>query len=132
MNHKTAVITGAGSGVGAAVALTLGREGWRVALVGRRAEPLERVAAEIPGALVCVCDVREEAKVRAMGEKVLAEFGSVAVLVNAAGTNVPRRSLEELLLTDYHATDRDEPARRVLLRAGIPAARCGGAGRGRS
>ena len=46
---KTAVITGAGTGVGAATALALGREGWRVALIGRRREPLEAVAANILG-----------------------------------------------------------------------------------
>ncbi len=100
--NKTAVITGAGTGVGAATALALANEGWRVALLGRRREPLEAVAARIPGALVISCDVGDAAQVEAMGKKVLAEFGSVEVLVNAAGTNVPRRALEVLTLADYH------------------------------
>ena len=51
--NKTAVITGAGSGVGAATALALAKQGWLIALVGRRREVLEAVAAKIPGALVC-------------------------------------------------------------------------------
>jgi NADP-dependent 3-hydroxy acid dehydrogenase YdfG len=100
--QKTAVITGAGTGVGAAIALALAKEGWRVALVGRRREPLETVAAQIPGALIAPCDVGDAAAVEAMGRWVLAESGSVEVLVNAAGTNVPRRALEVLSLADYH------------------------------
>jgi NADP-dependent 3-hydroxy acid dehydrogenase YdfG len=100
--EKTAVITGAGTGVGAATAIALAKEGWRVALLGRRREPLEAVAAKIPGALVVPCDVGNADDVAAMGKRVLAEFGSVEVLVNAAGTNVPRRALEVLSLADYH------------------------------
>jgi len=99
---KTAIITGAGSGVGAATALTLANEGWRVALIGRRRDPLEAVAARIQGALVVPCDIGDAAQVEQMGSKVLAAFGSVEVLVNAAGTNVPRRALEVLSLADYH------------------------------
>ncbi len=100
--EKTAVITGAGSGVGAATALALAKQGWRIALVGRRREPLEAVAARMLGALIVPCDVAATAAVEAMGLRVLAEFGSVEVLVNAAGTNVPRRALEVLSLADYH------------------------------
>jgi NADP-dependent 3-hydroxy acid dehydrogenase YdfG len=100
---KTAVITGAGSGVGAATALALAKQGWRVALVGRRSAPLEAVAAQIGGALVCPCDVGDAEAVSAMSARVLAEFGSVEVLVNAAGINVPRRALEVLSLADYRA-----------------------------
>jgi len=99
---KTAVITGAGTGVGAAIAHALSKQGWRVALLGRRREPLETVAAQIPGALVVPCDVGNADSVAAMGQRVLAEFGSVEVLVNAAGTNVPHRALEVLTLPDYH------------------------------
>ncbi len=101
--NKTAVITGAGSGVGAAIALALAKDGWRVALVGRRRESLAAVAAQALGSLVCPCDIGDAAAVATMGLRVLAEFGTVEVLVNAAGTNTPRRSLEVLSLEDYHA-----------------------------
>ena len=100
--EKTAVITGAGSGVGAAIAIALSNEGWRVALLGRRREPLEAVAAKLKNALVVPCDVGDSAQVDAMGKTVLAELGDVEVLVNAAGTNVPQRALEILSLADYH------------------------------
>ena len=102
MMKKNAVVTGAGSGVGAAIALAMAKEGWRLALVGRRAEPLERVAGHSLGSLVCPCDIGDPQAVEAMGLRVLGEFGSVEVLVNAAGTNAPRRALEVLTPEDYH------------------------------
>jgi NADP-dependent 3-hydroxy acid dehydrogenase YdfG len=100
---KTAVITGAGSGVGAAIALALAAEGWRTALVGRRRELLEAVAAQMTDALVCPCDIGDAKAVATLGALILAELGSVEVLVNSAGTNVPRRSFEVLSLEDYHS-----------------------------
>jgi NADP-dependent 3-hydroxy acid dehydrogenase YdfG len=101
--NKTAVITGAGSGVGAATARALAKQGWRVALIGRRREALVETASEMLGALVVPCDIGDPKAVEAMGLQVLGEFGSVEVLVNAAGTNVPKRSLEVLQHEDYHA-----------------------------
>lgn len=104
---KTSVITGAGTGVGQAVALKLAQHGWRVALVGRRAEALQQTAklAGAAGAqcLVCPCDIGDAAAVAQMAKRVLAEFKEVEVLVNAAGTNAPRRALEVLSPADYHA-----------------------------
>lgn len=103
---KTAVVTGAGSGVGQAVALALARANWRVALVGRRREPL-RNTIELAGKfstnlLACPCDITNAVAVEKLARAVLRQFKSVAVLVNAAGTNAPRRSLKELSLADYH------------------------------
>ena len=105
--NKTTVITGAGSGVGRAIALKLAAEGWRVAIIGRRAETLQETIALAGGHASRithhVCDVGDATAVAATGKRVLAEFGDVEVLVNAAGTNAPRRSLEVLSLEDYHA-----------------------------
>ena len=105
---KTVVVTGAGSGVGRAVALKFAAEGWRVALVGRRQDPLDdtRTGAGEAAAnrlAVFVCDVSNPAAVAAMGEAVLDHFGDVDVLVNSAGINVPRRSFRDLSLEDWHA-----------------------------
>lgn len=104
---KTAVITGGGSGVGQAIALKLAAQNWRVVIVGRRAEMLQETirlagthAAQITHQ---VCDIGNAAAVETMGRKILADLGEVRVLVNAAGTNAPRRSLEVLSLEDYHA-----------------------------
>lgn len=105
--NRTAVITGAGSGVGQATALKLAQQGWRVAVLGRRAETLQETIrqAGAHGSRMTqhVCDVSDASAVAATGKRVLAEFGEVEVLVNAAGTNAPQRSLEVLSLEDYHA-----------------------------
>jgi NAD(P)-dependent dehydrogenase (short-subunit alcohol dehydrogenase family) len=103
----TAVVTGAGSGVGRAVALRFAAEGWRVALVGRRPEPLADTAASAGSderrVAAFPCDVSAPESVTAMAADVLARFGEVDVLVNAAGINVTRRSFGTLSLEDWHA-----------------------------
>ena len=103
---RTAVITGAGSGVGLSVALALARENWQVGLVGRREvllhEVLSKAGSDAKNLLVCPCDVGDMNAVGQMAKRVLAEFGEVEVLVNAAGTNAPRRALQDLSLDDYH------------------------------
>jgi NAD(P)-dependent dehydrogenase (short-subunit alcohol dehydrogenase family) len=105
---ETAVVTGAGSGVGRAIALRFVREGWNIALVSRRAETLtETIALASPDArdrlVPFPCDVSDAAAVEAMGRDVLAKFENVDVLVNAAGINVPQRSFTSLSLDDWHA-----------------------------
>ena len=105
---RTAVITGAGSGVGRAVAIALAAKGWHLALVGRRAEVLQETAALAaqPGGHIGIhpCDIGDAAAVAVVGKAILAEAGAggVEVLVNAAGTNAPKRALEVLSLEDYH------------------------------
>lgn len=105
--NKTAVITGAGSGVGRAIALKLAQQGWRVAVLGRRAETLDEtvrlVGTNAPAIKPYVCDVGDARAVARIGNQIQMEFGQIEVLVNAAGTNAPRRSLELLSPEDYHA-----------------------------
>ncbi len=126
---RNAVITGAGSGVGAATALALAQQGWRIALVGRRRETLEATAAKAEGALVCPCDIADAEAVAAMGARVLAEFGTVEVLVNAAGTNAPRRALEVLTLEDYRAMmDTNLNGAYYCVQAFLPQMRARGSG----
>jgi NAD(P)-dependent dehydrogenase (short-subunit alcohol dehydrogenase family) len=102
---KNAVVTGAGSGVGQAVALRLAAADWRVALLGRRIESLEETvqrAGERSRQLTVVpCDIRDAAAVSRMADRVKAEVGDIELLVNAAGTNAPQRALEVLSLLDY-------------------------------
>ena len=105
---QTAVVTGAGSGVGRAIALRFAREGWNVALVSRRTESLSETIAlasqDIGDRMVPFpCDVSDAAAVDAMGKAVLARFVDVDVLVNAAGINVRQRSFEALSLDDWHS-----------------------------
>ena len=107
MSSKTAVITGAGSGVGRSTALKLAALGWKVAILGRREAALKATVKlarhRANQFLVIPCDIGDAEQVAAMAKTVLAKFKSVQVLVNAAGTNIPRRSLAELSLEDYHA-----------------------------
>ena len=99
-----AVITGAGSGVGRAVAHDLAKAGWNVAILGRSEDKLRATAAvDSARFLIEPCDIGDSAAVAAAGRRILADFGSIDVLVNAAGTNTPRRALEVLSLADYHA-----------------------------
>jgi NAD(P)-dependent dehydrogenase (short-subunit alcohol dehydrogenase family) len=132
-NRKNAVVTGAGSGVGRAVATRLLRDGWRVALVGRREDVLNETvrlaAAANDRALVCPCDVGKPADVEAMAARVLAAFGAIHVLVNAAGTNIPRRSLEVVSVEDFQSLiDANLTGSFLTARAFLPGMRQRGEG----
>lgn len=84
---RTCLVTGAGRGIGAAIAQALSADGHRVALLGRNLAALDRVAAELPGeTLTVAADVTDPAAVEAGFEKVERHWGSVEVLVSNAGS----------------------------------------------
>jgi NAD(P)-dependent dehydrogenase (short-subunit alcohol dehydrogenase family) len=87
--HFVAVVTGAGSGVGTAVARALGKAGCAVAVVGRRPQRIEPVSSDIRSAggqaIAFNCDVSKPAAVDQLHRDVSEKLGSVNVLVNAAG-----------------------------------------------
>jgi NAD(P)-dependent dehydrogenase (short-subunit alcohol dehydrogenase family) len=130
---KAAVVTGAGSGVGQAIALKLSAAGWQVVLLGRQKKTLDETIAKAgaSGSLMSaqVVDVSDASAVRKMGADVLARHGSIEVLVNAAGTNVPQRALEVLSDDDYElmiGANMDGPYHCV--QAFLPAMRKQGSG----
>ncbi len=88
-NNKVALVTGAGTGIGKAVALAFLREGYRVVLAGRRLEPLLEVAqaANTDRALPVPTDVGQPASVAALFARIKAEFGRLDVLFNNAGVS---------------------------------------------
>ena len=92
---KVALVTGAGTGVGRAVAKALAREGYSLVLTGRRREPLEEVAQEIAQnnpeaqALVVPADVGNSASVEDLFGRIEQEFGRLDLLFNNAGTGAP-------------------------------------------
>ncbi|MFQ5827681.1 MAG: SDR family oxidoreductase [Candidatus Methylomirabilia bacterium] len=97
---KVTIVTGAGTGIGKAVALAFMRNGYRVALSGRRRELLEKVAAEAgssgAGALVVPTDVSDPHSVRKLFARTKEAFGRLDLLFNNAGTSAPGIPLEEL------------------------------------
>jgi NAD(P)-dependent dehydrogenase (short-subunit alcohol dehydrogenase family) len=101
---KVAIITGAGSGIGKAVALALLADGYQVVLAGRRIEPLNEVALQSGAAqraLVVATDVSDEASVIALFDATVHHFGRVDVLFNNAGISAPGVLLEDLTLTQW-------------------------------
>ena len=96
--NKVAVVTGAGTGVGKAVALALLREGYAVALAGRRKEPLEEAVREAGDskAIAVPTDVTDPVSVKALFAKVKETFGRLDLLFNNAGTGAPAIPFEDL------------------------------------
>ena len=102
---NTAIVTGAGTGIGKAVTLALLREGYRVALAGRRKELLERVVSEAgagaASALAVATDVSDPASVRALFAQVKTAFGRLDLLFNNAGQNAPPVPIDELTFEQW-------------------------------
>lgn len=97
-DHKVALVTGAGTGVGRAVALALAEEGYAVVLAGRRKEMLEETAKLAGSAttLVVPTDVSVPEQIKALFAKVRESFGRLDVLFNNAGIGAPAVPLEDL------------------------------------
>jgi len=104
---KIAIVTGAGTGIGKAVALALLKEGWSVALAGRRAEPLEKAAAESGAGnsrtLVVSTDVGDPDAVGALFAKTREKFGRLDLLFNNAGMGAPGIPMEDLSYAQWKA-----------------------------
>jgi NAD(P)-dependent dehydrogenase (short-subunit alcohol dehydrogenase family) len=100
---KIAVVTGAGSGIGAAAATALASDGWTVVLAGRRRAPLDELAAAHPQLLLdpISTDVTDEASVRNLFEVAVARHGRVDLLFNNAGMGAPPREPDEIPLEEW-------------------------------
>jgi NAD(P)-dependent dehydrogenase (short-subunit alcohol dehydrogenase family) len=98
--ERVAIVTGGGTGIGAAIATTFAREGAKVTITGRRKEPLEEVADAIAAAdghaLAVPGSVTEEADVQHAVQATLATFGRIDVLVNNAGSLLHAGPLHEM------------------------------------
>ena len=100
---KTALITGAGSGIGRAVAQALAKDNWTLILTGRRKETLEETA-KICGqdnVLIYPSDITSPESVNALFDKVREKYGRLDLLFNNAGINVPAVPLEDLSYEDW-------------------------------
>jgi NAD(P)-dependent dehydrogenase (short-subunit alcohol dehydrogenase family) len=106
--RKIAVVTGAGSGIGRAVAVAMLREGYAVVLAGRRARMLEDAVAEAAveddgQALAVPTDVTDPGSVARLFEATRSTFGRLDVLFNNAGISAPGVPLENVSLKDWQA-----------------------------
>ena len=129
LKGKIAIITGAGSGIGRACALALAHEGARIALVGRRKKPLEKVAAEIGSSgLVLAADISQQGEAERIVEQTVSHFGGLNVLLNNAGVlhvGTAERITEEQWDQTFNVNVR---AVWLLSRAVLPAMRKAGSG----
>jgi len=103
-HNKIAIVTGAGSGIGKSVALTLLKDGYSVALAGRRKDALEQTVKESGAgarALAVPTDVSDPQSVKALFAKTKQVFGRLDLLFNNAGVNAPGIPLEDLTVEQW-------------------------------
>ena len=97
LNNKTAIITGAGSGFGAAIAKAYVAQGAKVVLADLRLDAAQAVAAELgKNALAVACDVSRADQVKAMVKQCVEHFGAPNIVVNNAGTTHRNQSMLEV------------------------------------
>ena len=105
LEGKTVWITGAGSGIGRAAVNSLVRAGARVALSGRRVDPLENtleLVRSIKGSgIVVPVDVADSDAVLVAADKIRAELKQIDILINSAGLNLPKRRYSEMKIGDW-------------------------------
>ena len=109
LQGQHALITGGGTGIGAAIARALAAEGAELTLVGRRAEPLQETAANLDNVAVCTADVTDRQQVDAAFAASRAAHGPITILINNAGAaaGVPFAKVSETLWRDMLAVNLD-------------------------
>jgi NAD(P)-dependent dehydrogenase (short-subunit alcohol dehydrogenase family) len=104
-HNRVAIVTGGGTGIGKAAALALLKDGYRVAVAGRRKEPLDKVIADagVPAAqaLAVPTDVADPKSVAALFAKTKQTFGRLDVLFNNAGVGAPGIPMEDLTFEQW-------------------------------
>lgn len=124
LKEKTALITGAGTGIGKAVALKMAEEGAEVILVGRRAEPLLAVQEQIlqagGKAGYYLCDVRNQDEIAQMAETVIKQYEKLDILVNNAGISKEMPFLEMPVETFDEICETNLRSVMLMMKAFLP------------
>ena len=132
LGGKIAVVTGGGSGVGAAIARRFAEAGAQVVIVGRRLEQLQAACDEIKAAKpvwAVAADVASRDEVGRLVEQVNADVGPIDILVNNAGVNIVARRLEELSPADWdYLIDVNATGAFNMIHAILPQMRARSAG----
>ncbi len=121
---RVAVVSGAGSGIGRAVARLMLAEGYRVVLAGRRELALQETAAGHAQAVVVPCDVTAPDDVERLFAAAFQRWGRVDVLFNNAGVFGPSASVDEISLLAWDATARPSPVTSSRAAQGAVTERC--------
>lgn len=115
LEGQTALVTGGSGALGSTLARALAQAGASVVILGRRADPCERLAEEIQSnggqALGLACDVLDRAALEQVAEEITGVFGPVDLLVNAAGGNSPQATTTNE--RSFFTLDRDSVAQVV-------------------
>lgn len=118
LKNQLALVTGASSGIGKAIALSLAAQGAEVCLVARRQELLENVAKQVQGlgsrAHACPADLTKDEDIRALGEKLQRDFGRLNILVLCGGA-ISHGTLEMASIADFDLMYRSNVRGHYLL-----------------
>ena len=124
---KTALITGGGTGIGAAIALAFAGAGCRVAISGRREEKLDQIELSFSGeppVLTHPVDVADRDSVATLFEWASGALGEIDILINSAGVNVKNRSMGDVSPEDWdHLLDVNVTGAYNCMRAVLPGMR---------
>lgn len=133
VENKVALVTGGGSGIGAAACRTLAREGASVTVVDNRLEAAQEVAREIESAggkaVAVQADVRKEPDMQAAVAKAVESFGALHVVFANAGINGMQCPIEEMTLEEWYATiDTNLTGTFLTIKHSVPHLRAAGGG----
>jgi len=128
IKDKTAIVTGASSGIGLSTARLLSKMGAKVALVSRSKEKLETLSKEIPNSIAVAADMSKVFEVKRMIREVFNRFGKIDLLVNNAGVGYDALTEEMDLDTFHYIFDLDLVGPIAAMQQVIPLMRAGGGG----
>jgi short-subunit dehydrogenase len=128
VKDKTAIVTGASSGIGLSTAQLLSKKGTKVALVSRSIEKLEQLTTEIPNSIAVAADMSKVFEVKRMVKQVFGKFGKIDLLVNNAGVGYDALTEKMDLDTYHYVFDLDLVGPIAAMQQVIPLMRAGGGG----